>query len=317
MKRFRWNVTVASTRGDELRQAVRDGQPAALVINTRSRLGDALLRRVRLGLAQRGIQLAEAYAIRQPAVLREAIHALVNRPYPLVIVAGGDGTFTSIVGEFAYRDVVLGLIPAGTGNSFALTLGIPRSIEGALDVIANGRVATIDLGKVNDDYFANVTSIGLTVAATRITPWLLKRLIGPSAYVLAGIYQFCLHRSFACRLIIDGEPRTLQTHQLIIANGRYFGETMLSDDASVTNQQLTLYHMTPLERWQLARLWLSIFRRQPSPLPGLEQILVREILVETDPAQCLAIDGELRGQTPARFVSAPRALYVMTPSPST
>ena len=315
MKLRQWNVTVANRRGEELLQAVRAGQPAALIINTRSRLGETLLRRVRSGLENRGIHLAEAYAIRQPAVLREAIHALVNRPYRMVIVAGGDGTFTSIVSEFAYREVILGLIPAGTGNSFAQTLGIPLAIDSALDVIAGGCVATIDLGKVNDKYFANVTSIGLTVAATRITPWHLKRLIGPSAYVLAGVYQFFLHQPFQCHLVIDRQERTLQTHQLIIANGRYFGDTMLSENASVTNQKLILYSMTPLERWQLARLWLSIFRHQPAPLPGLEQIIAQEIIVETDPMQYLAIDGEIRGQTPAHFVSAPQALYVMVPCP--
>ncbi len=313
MKIRRRNLTVANSRGEELLQAVREGQPAALVVNTRSRLGEALLRRVRLGLESRGIHLAEAYAIRQPAVLREAIHALVNRPYRLVIVAGGDGTFTSIVGEFAYRDVILGLIPAGTGNSFALTLGIPLSIDSALDVIASGRVATIDLGKVDDDYFANVTSIGMSVAAARITPWHLKRLIGPPAYVVVGIYHLLSHRAFQCRLHIDGETRELQTHQLIIANGRYFGDTVLTENASVTNQKLILYHMTPLDRWQLARLWLSIFSHRPAPLPGLEQIIAQEIIVETDPQQYLAIDGEIRGQTPAHFVSAPQALYVIAP----
>ncbi len=316
MKLRRWNLTTAGRRGEELLQAVRAGQPAALVVNTRSRLGEALLRRVRLGLENRGIHLAEAYAIRQPAVMREAISALVNRPYRMVIVAGGDGTFTSIVGEFAYRDVILGLIPAGTGNSFALTLGIPRTIDGALDVIAGGRAATIDLGKVNDAYFANVTCIGLSVAATRITPWLLKRLIGPSAYVLAGMSQFFLHRAFQARLLIDGEERTLHTHQLIIANGRYFGDTMLTENASVTDQKLILYHMTPLSRWQLARLWLSIFSHHPAPLPGLEQILAQEIVVETDPPQHLAIDGEIREHTPAHFSSAPQALYVMVPQQS-
>ncbi len=313
MKLQRWDFTGINARSDEIMQAVREGEPAALIINTRSRLGEALLRRVRSGLESRGIRVAEAYAIRQPTILREAIHALVNRPYRLVVVAGGDGTFTSIVGEFAYRDVVLGLIPAGTGNSFALTLGIPCSIEGALDVIANGQVTTIDLGKVNNEYFANMTSIGLTVAATRITPWLLKRLIGPSAYVMAGVYQFFQHRPFQCHLLIDGQSLTLQTTQLIIANGRYFGDTVLTDNASVISHQLVLYTMTPLNRLELARLWLSIFSHRPAPLPGLQHFCGRKIRILTDPEQYLAIDGELRGQTPAQFSIAPKALSVMAP----
>jgi len=57
---------------------------------------------------------------------------------------------------------VLGILPLGTGNSFARTLGIPLTIEGAADVIAYGKVADIDLGKIDHDYFANIASLGFS-----------------------------------------------------------------------------------------------------------------------------------------------------------
>ena len=76
--------------------------------------------------------------------------------------------------------------------------------------------------------------------------------------MLAGISQLFFHRYFHCRLYIDGDFAQ-QTHQLIVANGRYFGETVLVEDATITNQQLVLYLMTPLEPWQLAGVWLGDF----------------------------------------------------------
>jgi predicted polyphosphate/ATP-dependent NAD kinase len=63
------------------------------------------------------------------------------RGHRLVIVGGGDGTISSVVDLFAYRNVVFGLLPLGTANSFAKTLSIPLDVEGAVEVIVNGKLA--------------------------------------------------------------------------------------------------------------------------------------------------------------------------------
>ena len=71
MKLQKGDASARQTRGEELMRAVRDGESAALIINTRSRFGDALLCRLRAGLEARGVHVAEAYAIRHPTALRE------------------------------------------------------------------------------------------------------------------------------------------------------------------------------------------------------------------------------------------------------
>jgi len=120
-----------------------------------------------------------------------------------VIVGGGDGTISSIVDYFAHQDVVLGILPLGTGNSFARTLGIPLTLEGAVDVIVHGKVADIDLGKVDQDYFANIASIGFSAEVARNSSNRLKKLLGPLAYGLVAVREFVRHRSFSCTLQID------------------------------------------------------------------------------------------------------------------
>jgi diacylglycerol kinase family enzyme len=64
-----------------------------------------------------------------------------------------EGTRSSMVDLFAGRDVVLGLLPPGTANSFTRGLNLPLSLEDAVEVIASGRVANVDLARVGDDYF--------------------------------------------------------------------------------------------------------------------------------------------------------------------
>src|SRR3546814_2360379 len=73
----------------------------------------------------------------------------------MVIVGGGDGSVSGSVDSFVDKDCIFALLPLGTANSFARTLGIPLDLPGAVDVIANGRRARIDLGAINNDYFAN------------------------------------------------------------------------------------------------------------------------------------------------------------------
>ena len=100
-----------------------------------------------------------------------------------IILGGGDGTISSVVDHFAYTRVVFGVLPLGTANSFARTLGIPLDLAGAIDVLVNGKVANIDLGKINEDYFANGSAIGMPAIVGRATPHSLKKWLGAGPMV--------------------------------------------------------------------------------------------------------------------------------------
>lgn len=144
----------------ELQRRIRAERTAALIINTVSRNGERLFVRALDGLARRGITVSAAYPVHHPDRLPEIVHSAVQHGHRLIVIGGGDGTVSAVVDYLAYQDVVLGLLPLGTGNSFANTLHIPFSLNGALDVIAQGDVARIDLGRIGDDYFANVAPWG-------------------------------------------------------------------------------------------------------------------------------------------------------------
>src|SRR6478609_5166493 len=127
---------------------------------------------------------------RLQAIVREEI----AKGRKFIILGGGDGTISSVVDHFAYASVVFGVLPLGTANSFARTLGIPLDLAGAIDVLVNGKVATIDLGKINDDYFANGSSIGMPAAVGRAVPPRLKRWFGRSGYLFVAAYKFTSHQ---------------------------------------------------------------------------------------------------------------------------
>src|SRR6185295_10573279 len=84
----------------------------------------------------------------------------VKEGVDLVLVWGGDGSVQRCIDALAGTGVTLGIVPAGTANLFATNLGIPATIEGALDIAFNGRRATLDAGVVNGEHFAVMAGTG-------------------------------------------------------------------------------------------------------------------------------------------------------------
>jgi len=107
---------------------IKSERIAALVVNTRSRRGERLYAKARYLLGERGFKLDVCYAVSDPSRLQWIVRSLIAGGHKLVIV--GDGTVSAVAALFAYKDVVFGLLPLGTANSFARTLSIPLSIKG-------------------------------------------------------------------------------------------------------------------------------------------------------------------------------------------
>jgi YegS/Rv2252/BmrU family lipid kinase len=122
----------------------------------------------------------------------------------LVIAAGGDGTINEVVNglfeqnpDDSAKRPRLGVIPLGTGNDFASFMGIPEEIEEAVYLAVNGPESMIDVAKVNDRFFLNVSSGGIGAEATEEASDRSKRLMGSFAYLVTGIRKFASLRPTA------------------------------------------------------------------------------------------------------------------------
>ncbi len=154
---------------------------------------------------------------------------------------GGDGTQTAAVGEIAHSKSVLAVVPSGTGNSFALSLGIEADIEKALEVIVGGRELRVDVGMVNGTYFANFATIGLIAEAAERTAKPLKRIIGPLAYGIAAIAPLLRRKPFRLQVKWPGNDLTVATHQAIVTSGRYYGWQPLTPQAGPRSGELAFF----------------------------------------------------------------------------
>lgn len=180
---------------------------AALIVNAHSRKGEALFAEAKEKLEEAGIDLLAAHAVKNPALMEETVGKAIADGAPMVIVGGGDGSMSSTVDQFVGKDCVFAVLPLGTANSFARTLGLPLDLDGAIAAIANGRRRRVDLGMIDQDYFVNAASLGLSPMIGRTVPHKLKRYLGRIGYLLWAIKCSVGFRAF--RLIIDEDRKSV------------------------------------------------------------------------------------------------------------
>jgi YegS/Rv2252/BmrU family lipid kinase len=304
----------------ELERAIRSGGRAVLIVNTRSRRGRRLFATARRRLAA-GVRLAAVLPVPDPAELGSVFRtALALRP-DLIVVGGGDGTLKEAVGHLVHRDVALGVLPLGTTNNFARSLGLPLRLAGAVGVIRHGKVADVDAGFVDTDtdaiageVFANMVSLGMSVAVAERAPAGLKRVVGRTAYALTALHRMPVHQPFRATVRTADDAFDFVTHQLNIANGAHHSGRPIAGDAGPDDRRLAVYRLGDESRHRLAGATLRhIFAGHRRSLDEAAFITTREVHVETDPPMPVDVDGEIRGRTPVTVTLLPNALRVMVP----
>jgi YegS/Rv2252/BmrU family lipid kinase len=290
---------------------------AALVVNARSRRGDALFREAKAKLEAAGIELTEAHAVRDPRRLNDTVRAAVRSGAPMVIVGGGDGSLSSVVDDVVGRDCVFAVLPLGTANSFARTLGLPLDLDGAIAAIAGGRRRRIDLGMVGDDYFVNAAAIGLSPMIGETVPHQLKRYLGRVGYLAWALWCFVRFRPF--RLVVDDgrQVHRLWTTEVRIFNGPFHGGVELSDSAGVDTGELVVQAVTGRSLARLAWDWYAKFFRLSRRNQTSVEFRGASLRIDTHPHHRISIDGEPLARTPAIVRVAERAIDVVVPAPET
>ena len=204
-------------------------------------------------------------------------------------------------------------IKSGDSEADRKRLGLPLSIEKATEVLASGKVADVDLGKVNGDYFANTAALGLSAGVARSMPHLLKRCLGKAGYLLVGAKRFLAHRPFRFRLVQDDRAVELLALDVLIANGRYHGGVLVAPDAGVETRDLVVQVVKGETKWNLVKAWIHLGLLSFETLPHVAVILTKDAVIDTTPEQYVSIDGEVITQTPVRISVAYEALRLIVP----
>jgi len=244
---------------------------------------------------------------------RMAIMAGVDRDVCCVLVAGGDGTLNRLVDAVLESGLPLVIVPLGTANVLARTLGLPIDPVQACLAAAEGWIRRIDVGRVNGQPFLSVASLGLSERVARESTPARKQQFGPFSYVISTILALRSARSLAFELQLPAETLKVRAIQLDVANSHHLGSRRIEADAEPDDGLLTLSALRAGSPWaivlELWRFWSRRVRRTG------ESLIRRapDVTVRTREPVSIDADGEPVGSTPARFEIAPRALSVLVP----
>lgn len=232
-----------------------------------------------------------------------------------VVVGGGDGSLNLVLDSVMRHGLALGVLPLGTANDFARTLGYPDDAIGACRIIAEGVDHNVDVGQVNNVYFLNVASIGLAARAHRYRSEKAKRWFGTLGYARNAYAAFRDTRPFRAWVSCEGQRRELHSMQLAVGNGRYFGGGLaVSEDSALDDGKLDLFSLEPQSLGALLRL-LPALRRGPDTSTRRGHLMQGQWFdIDTARRRSINTDGEVLTYTPATFRVLPQALTVRVPA---
>ncbi len=250
---------------------------------------------------------------------REAAHSGAE----LVVAVGGDGTVNEAVNGLVDTETELAVIARGTGVDFVRTYEIPTRLDAAVRVAREGRTRTVDLGlvtyrswagTVEDSYFANIASVGMSGAIAKRTNETSKRFGGKVSYLWATLAVFARWQPGDVRVSVDDEIRGGRMRDIIVANGRYFGGGMkICPEAEPDDGRFDVLLIGDITKADLAVTMPKIYRGTHLPHPKAELLRGAIVSVDSDVALPVELDGEQPGTTPVRFEVAPAALRLRVP----
>jgi len=261
-----------------------------------------------------------------------------RRGVKLIIACGGDGTISEVANGIllAGEDVVMGIIPSGTGGDFRRTIGIPVRARDAANVLRNGRTRRIDVGRVtfinhegaeDSRYFLGVASFGMSAEVIQRVKeggpdWIPSRLpkwLGGSVSFGASMLQVASSSS-SIKVVVQLDSKQEQHFTLAnfcIANARYFGGGMkIAPDAKVDDGQFDCVSVGDLGAARIMANAPRIYTGTHLSMQQVNHTLAKKVFARPankESIVMLEIDGELPGHLPASFQILPGALKLRCP----
>lgn len=286
---------------------------ALLLFNPRSRRAARALPALTRALEYNGLDLEIARAD-SPDVLATTL-AEHGRDIDRVLLAGGDGTVHRALPDLIDQWRPVGLLPLGTANDFARSVGIPFEPEAACAVAARGRPRRVDVGQVNDVLYCNVAHIGLGVQVIHGVSPARKRLLGPLEYLRSILDALRHRRAFTVTATDEnGREHRFEAIHASVGNGRYYGAgSVVEASARIDDGRLDLYSIDPQPFGQLLRIGPDLRDGRAGQEHGVRRLGGAALALDTGSSLPIETDGEIRTHTPARFCVLPGALRVLAP----
>ncbi len=238
--------------------------------------------------------------------------------YDLVIVAGGDGTIHEVINGLVGSRTILGVIPFGTANIYALETGVPLEIEKACELIVQGEINEIDLGKVStrkeQRYFLCMVGIGFDADIVKHVQSRFKKIMGVLAFPVVGFKRVFSYPFRVIKVFVDGKTTLQKGYILIVGNTKYYGGgMMLSNIAQITDGLLDACLFKQRGFFNVLGYVQGLRTGTIQKFPDVHCFQCQKIQIVGRWPHDIQLDGEYFGHTPATIEIVPHALRAIMP----
>jgi diacylglycerol kinase (ATP) len=234
----------------------------------------------------------------------------------LVIAAGGDGTIHAVARGLVKRESTLGIIPMGTMNNLAHSLGIPLPLEAACAIIAKGETRAIDMGIINEKPFLEVAGIGIEAALFPAA----EELKSPGFFstmrgVFNGIFTLFAYQPTKLKISFDDKKRrSYQAIQVTICNAPFYGaHFQIAPNVLMDDGLLDVVIYKTFSKFEYFRHAISITQGRRIFQPKITHRRVKSLRISTDQPIEIQADGLPHGHTPAIVRVEPGVLRIRVP----
>jgi diacylglycerol kinase (ATP) len=236
-----------------------------------------------------------------------------DEAYDIVVAVGGDGSINEIGSAMIGTDLILGIVPAGSGNGLAMHLGYGRNMDQAIKILNSAVVKTIDCGLFNGRPFINLAGIGFDGLVSNLMKGSNWRGFFP--YFLKSVEAGLVYTAQECTIELDDRTITEKCFAITVANGPMYGYNFtIAPDALLDDGMFNVVILKDAPRWQY-------FAAVPATLNGkiydaefVEHFKSKHVRITSKGENYIHLDGEgLKMVGDMNFEMKPHALKILVP----
>lgn len=247
-------------------------------------------------------------------------HQALDKGFKTVIAAGGDGTISATAGVLINTHVAFGIIPCGTANALASTLGIASSIEEACETILAGHTRIIDTALCNKQPMLLLAGVGFEADTIEGTSKQVKKNLGMLAYILSGLQQLREFEQFNAEIETDEKIIKVTAAAITVANAAPATSILAQGPSKVIFDDglLDVTIVAPKNRASAVtasyHLLQTALQNEEAQRDDIGYLKTKRVKITTDPLQNVVVDGEVIGNTAIEVEIIPHSLIIFVPA---
>lgn len=216
---------------------------------------------------------------------------LLSGEYTDAIAVGGDGTVNQVAKTILNTNIALGIVPTGSGNGLARTLGLSMNTQLVIRQIAAGRVLTIDSGMVNGIPFFCTSGVGFDARIGHLFAASVNR--GLRSYIKITLLELFRYKAKNYTLIIDGKTIQKKAFLVTVANsGQYGNDFYIAPLASMQDGLFHIVILKPFNLFTVVPLFFKILNKKAHLSRYVETYLSSRVVIRREFEGEMHFDGE-------------------------